>query len=387
VRADHQREAPCLKIKAMNDNILKEIGRSYIVSAFLPAAIFMLLGFFLFRGFVPQDVSDQLLNSKSFVNFEWLILTLLVFWGAFYLYSANDITVKIFEGYLFPKRLVGYLIRRQEKNWEQNNLPYFNRWKNENTKMMKKIKSGKEVTENEMEKDVTNLLRAHEELADFGFHSPLDKEHLMPTRLGNVLRASEMYAYERYAIEEITIWPRLVPVLPAELIGHIDEKNNQFMFLINSAFLAYCNGLLSLLFGVIGLPLIFFPNLIKPLALKVQGLFYIGYDFINPIGFLVVSALLFGFGYVLYLVAVNVAGEFGMYIRASFDLYRLNLLRQLNWPPPKTILEEQELWRNISRFIVAAERLGEVEFPEFQYEKGQVSAEKPKTGISRRGKK
>ncbi len=195
---------------------------------------------------------------------------------------------------------------------------------------MKKIKIGKELNENELEQDVRNLLRAHEELADFGLRSPLDKEHLMPTRLGNVLRASEMYAYERYAIEEITIWPRLVPVLPAELIGHIDEKNNHFMFLINSALLVYCNGLFSLLFGIVGLPLTLFPNLIKPLTLKVQGFFYIGYDFINPIGYLVISALLFGFGYVLYSIAVNVAKEFGMNVCASFDLYRVNLLRQLN---------------------------------------------------------
>ena len=158
-------------------------------------------------------------------------------------------------------------------------------------------------------------------------------------------------------------------------------------FLINSALLVYCNGLFSLLFGIVGLPLTLFPNLIKPLTLKVQGFFYIGYDFINPIGYLVISALLFGFGYVLYSIAVNVAKEFGMYVCASFDLYRVNLLRQLNWPPPKTIIEEQELWRNISRFIVAAERLGEVEFPEYQYDKVPADAKKTKTNSSRRGKK
>ena len=196
----------------MNSNFLKEIGRSYIVSAFLPAAIFILLGFFLFRGLVPKNVAEQLLTSKSFVNYEWIILSLLVFWIAFFLYSANDITVKIFEGYLFPKKLTDYLVRRQGKNWEKTNLPNFNKWQKENTKLMKKIEIGKELNENELEQDVRNLLRAHEELADFGLRSPLDKEHLMPTRLGNVLRASEMYAYERYAIEEITIWPRFVPV-------------------------------------------------------------------------------------------------------------------------------------------------------------------------------
>jgi len=370
----------------MSDSFLKEIGRSFIVSAFLPAAIFILLAFFLFRGFVPEALSKQILSSQSFAHYEWFVLTLVILWGAFYLYSANDITVKIFEGYIFPTWLSNYFIRRQKKNWEESHLPQFNKWKKENAKMMKKISGGKGVTENEMEQDVRNLLRAHEELADVGMSSPLDKEYLMPTRLGNVLRASEMYAYERYAIEEITIWPRLVPVLPSELIGHIDEKNNHFMFLINSAFLVYCNGLLSLLFGLVGLPLILFPNLIKPFAIRIEGFFYIGYDFINPLGYLVISAVLLGFGYILYLIAVNVAGEFGMYIRASFDLYRVKLLRQLNWPPPKTIVEEQELWRNISRFIIAAERLGDVEFPEFQYDQVPLPTEKAKTNGSRRSR-
>jgi hypothetical protein len=370
----------------MNDNLLKEIGRSYIVSAFLPAAIFTLFGFFLFRGFVPTAISEQVLNSESFANNEWIVLTLLVFWVAFYLYSANDITVKIFEGYLFPRWLAKFFIQRQELNWEETNLSDYHKWKKDNARLMKKIEDGKDVSEKEMEQDVRNLLRAHEELADLGLRSPLDKEFLMPTRLGNVLRASEMYAYERYAIEEITIWPRLVPVLPPELIGHIDEKNNHFMFLINSAFLAYLNGAISVLFGLIGLPLALFPDLIKPFSQKFHGYFYIGFDFINPLGYLLIAILLFGFGYVLYLIAVNVAEEFGMYIRASFDLYRIKLLRQLNWPTPKTINEEQELWRNISRFIVAAERLGEVELPGFTYEKIPVSAENIKTEASKRGR-
>lgn len=368
----------------MNDSFLKEIGRSYIVSAFLPAAIFTLLGFFLFRGFVPNDLSDQILNSKSFINNEWIVLTLLMFWVAFYLYSANDITVKIFEGYLFPKWLRDHLVRRQEKNWEESNLGNYYKWKKDNARLMKKIEGGKDVFEKEMEQDVRNLLRAHEELADLGLRSPLDKEFLMPTRLGNVLRASEMYAYERYAIEEITIWPRLVPVLPPELIGHIDEKNNHFMFLINSSFLVYCNGLLSFFVGIMGLPLIFFPNAIGSLAFKFKGFFLIGYDFVHPIGFLLISILFFSFGYILYLIAVNVAEEFGMYVRASFDLYRVKLLRQLNWTPPKTIVEEQELWRNISRFIVAAERLGEVDLPDFSYEGVPASTQSTRIANLRR---
>ena len=61
----------------MNDsNFLKEIGRSYIVSAFLPAAIFVLLGYFLFSGFVPADLIAQNTNDPLFTNYQWIILFL-----------------------------------------------------------------------------------------------------------------------------------------------------------------------------------------------------------------------------------------------------------------------------------------------------------------------
>lgn len=362
----------------MNDsNFLKEIGRSYLVSAFLPAAIFTLLGFFLFRGFIPKAIADQLLSSESFANYQWIILSLLVFWVAFYLFSATDITVRIFEGYSLPKPIQEFFIKRQKKNWEKRNLAEYKKWERLDHSIQKKIKNGRAVTERQLNQLPVHFLKAHEELAHLGIRSPLDEKDLMPTRLGNVLRASEMYAYERYAIEEVTIWPRLVGVLPPEMINHIEEKNNYFMFLLNSAFLVYVNAIFCFVFGVLGLPVLFSGNFLKPLLAWANGFFYIGYDFIPPYAFLAFSTVLGLFGHILYLIAVNAAEDYGMYIMASFDLYRANLIRQLNWPQPKTLCEERDFWRNVTRFIISAERLGEMDLLQTEYANLPMPEKKP----------
>jgi len=302
-------------------------------------------------------------------------------WVAFYLFSANDITVRLFEGYLFPKRLRIALIERQQKGWDKRNFTKLRKWRRINKSINERIDRGEEISENELARNAKYFLEAHEELAEIEIRSPMSADDLMPTRLGNVLRASEMYAYERYAIEEITIWPRLVSVLPGSIIRHIEEKNNHFMFLINSSFMVFVNAFFSFVFGFIGLPIILFPNFVRSLVGDTSKIFYIGYDFINPLGYLLISVLLSGFGYILYRIAVNVAEDFGMYVRASFDLYRVNLIRQLNWQPPKTLEEERELWRDITRFIIAAERLGEVKFPQFQH--AQISELNSNDGVQK----
>lgn len=359
----------------MNDsNFLKEIGRSYIVSAYLPAAIFLLLAYFLFRGFIPTILLTQIAENTIFQKYQWIILFLLTLWLAFYLYSANDVTVRIFEGYKLPKRVFDALVEKK-KEAVQALLDEIKEWKELDEGLKDKTEKEELILEEDALKSTQMLMNIQTKMANFGIKFPFNLESVMPTRLGNVLRSSEMYAYERYRIEEITIWPRLFNVLPVEFIRTLEEKHNHFMFLINSAFLAFVNALVGLAVAVVGVPVVIDPGFLRMNFPKLIGFFYIGFDYVGPLGYFFISLVLFGFGYILYSIAVNVAEDFSLYIRASFDLYRVNLLRQMNWKPPKTIMEERDLWEDFSRFLIASDRLGKVKIPEFRFADQEDEAE------------
>ena len=92
-------------------SFLKELGRSYIVSAFFPSAFFVSVGILLFRGFIPASLENQFWSNKldEWGSGQWVISVVLILWVAFLLYSANDVTVKFFEGYLMPDYLRRFL--------------------------------------------------------------------------------------------------------------------------------------------------------------------------------------------------------------------------------------------------------------------------------------
>jgi len=152
------------------------------------------------------------------------------------------------------------------------------------------------------------------------------------------------------------------------------------MFLLNSALLAFINAVIS--FGVVlfGIPcslilnsLLGFPcNLIASSFLCTSihpfaDIFEIGFEYISPLGFLSIGTIFVSFGYILYRVAVNVAEGMGLYIRAAFDLYREDLLRQLNWKAPLSLNEEKDLWEKICLFYSTGNRLAKLEFPHYTY--------------------
>lgn len=334
----------------MSDGFLKEIGRSYIVSAFLPAAFFVSIGYFLFQGFIPAGILKQILASGHVANYLWIGIFNVVVWVAFYLYSADDVTVRFFEGYSIPEWIYKKSDNLESQNkWEAKNLPFYTKWK----KAKKVLDETGVVSEEDSEQTSAWSFNALVEIAKVNIKKPLNQSHQMPTRLGNVLRASETYAFDRYLIFDTAIWPRLLPILPAEIKRPLEEKNNLFMFLLNSAFLAYFLSLACAVFGLV-VPLFNFP----------QDFFYIGYDFISPGNYFWLSVLFLSFGYILYRVAVNAAEDFTMYVRSSFDLYRINLLHQLQWEPPQTLEDERGLWLEISKLLIAGSKI-EANLPAF----------------------
>lgn len=332
------------------DSFIKELGRSYIVSSFLPSAFFISLLLLLFHGFIPQELFPGLQTGSFLAISQWVLVSIFTVWIAFFLFSSVDWIVKLFEGYYLPLPLKKALSDSYAEQLSKRAGSYF---KIRNIKQ----KAPEQRTKKEKDEYHQNWGMAYGELQELEIETPFDNGDFMPTRLGNVLKASEVYANERYFIEAITVWPRLFSLLPSGFVKDMEEKNNHFMFLLNSTLLIYVCGVLCLLVSLIGFYYDHCTGWLFCNVLQRQQVLHSGFSLVTPKAYLILAVVLLFFGYRLYLIAVNAAQDFGLFYRAGFDLYRTELLKHLNHKLPKNLTDEREAWLAISTFFIAGERL------------------------------
>jgi len=161
--------------------------------------------------------------------------------------------------------------------------------------------------------------------SEYAASAPKGPDDLLPTRLGNVLRSGEMYAYERYGIDAMVIWPRLLPKVPdAEATALSDSRSAMEQMLILSSILA--------VFGTIG-GVVF--------ALQPEGATW--------------SALLLLGGWSLaglcYRGAVDHAIAYSLRLKAIFDAHRLLVFEVLRVPAPRNRAEERRRWTDIANLL------------------------------------
>lgn len=142
---------------------------------------------------------------------------------------------------------------------------------------------------------------------------------LLPTRLGNVLRAAETNAGERYGLDTVESYPRLRQVLSERLDQGLAELLTQLDAAAAFASAFFLSGILSL-------------------ALAPHG----GWAAV-PLGFLLLSWL-------SYRGARVVAGHHGRLLLAAFDLHRFDLLKQLHYQLPADPEAELIFNRQLSAF-------------------------------------
>ncbi|MFT3893100.1 MAG: hypothetical protein QM730_15835 [Anaerolineales bacterium] len=361
-------------------SFIKEIGRSYIVSSFLPAALFVSFGVFIFRGFVPSFILQGVNQINSFLglgnpeNFSvaaLFILFITTSWVAFYLYSSINWTIQLYEGYKFPWLIAEVMKLYFRITWHRKQIPIYEKRRKE----FETPPSSKDIDLSEA-KDI-----ALAEIENIEGFSPIDEDDILPTRLGNVLRASECYADERYKLNSLVMFPKLLHVLPQSFVHELEDKNNRFIFLVHSSFLSYIVGILALSIGVFD-KLLLSPICSSPLVpnwitkyLCEAGLFQNGLSLLSNTEYMFVGIFFLTVGYVLYRVSVTAAREFALQIRASFDLYRFDLLRQLNHRLPITLNDEKQIWQLLSEYFVAGNRLRFAEV-RIQYHHSETKSER-----------
>lgn len=155
---------------------------------------------------------------------------------------------------------------------------------------------------------------------------PEADEDLQPTLFGNVLARSAEHPRIAYLMDSALWWPRLSPLLPSSFQEMLGGTQAPLMALLN----------LSVVFAALGLG-----------GFAVVGV--VGGRWPIAIVFLIGGAVA---ARLCYRAAVSQAVAFSILLEVAFDLFRHEILRQMDVSVPDDLPDERELWRQMTRRLL-----------------------------------
>jgi hypothetical protein len=206
---------------------------------------------------------------------------------------------------------------------------------------------------------------------DISLYFPSDRSDIMPTRLGNVLKAAETYPWKRYRLDAVVIWSRMESSIPDAFSTTFENAKISLDLMIT---LATC----ILFFGIPWAAWIvvhntmmlswWLPLILALIALALRLYIFAGIAVLAclapvflaspPIALartqiavilLVGIAILF---WLCYQNAVQAALAYGEQIKSAFDLYRWKVLEALHLQLPKDLDEERKTWEAVDGLLL-----------------------------------
>lgn len=144
---------------------------------------------------------------------------------------------------------------------------------------------------------------------------PADPRHVMPTRLGNVLRAAETNVGAATRLSIIKFAPHLMMLAPREQADYVNDQRTTLDLAIRSCLVCMLGFLAAVIF------------------LWPHGLW------------LLVALVPLGLAWLCYRGAVTAAQEYGSALRMLLDLNRFALYEHMRLPLPDTTADERRLVR------------------------------------------
>jgi hypothetical protein len=154
-------------------------------------------------------------------------------------------------------------------------------------------------------------------------HYPAE-DRVLPTRLGNTLRAAEDEAGQRYALPTIATMPRLYPYLSERFAAVFVDRRDQLDFAVR-----FCT--------VLALA-----AMVAMILLLPNG----GSWRLLPLAILVLA-------WISYRAAIRAAANYGQALYVAFDLHRFDMIRALHYPLPTSRDEELALNERLTTFFTA----------------------------------
>jgi uncharacterized membrane protein len=287
--------------------------RNFAVGFFLPVVVFLVTvavlldNFGLLGSIVTTVVGNELqflVATSIFAFIAWL--------GAILLYALNRDIIRFFEGYGRLNPL--YLFRTHQ-------VKRFTQLQRELEELDKQYARHQDKGEEIPHRLVKRRRQIMEELAE----SFPDAEHLvLPTRFGNIIRSFEVYPRVMYGIDAIPGWIRLLTVVPESFQNLGAEAKAQLDFWVNVRVLSVVTILLWLILAVV----------------------YRSYS----------SAWLPLVSLAVSLVAAHradsAATQWGMFVKAAFDVYLPQLLENLSYERPGNHESYRSMWGNFSQAVI-----------------------------------
>lgn len=324
--------------------IASSFGKNFLIGYLVPAVLFVFANVILaiycllpFRSCISlEEFGIETLGYK---------LAALFFIATFFaivLQQSNMLIIKLYEGYYgwrwFPLRQILKRMTRCQKN------------------LYKKRKE--EIDQlNRSKKDTRSMEH------DLSRAFPADENQILPTRLGNIMRASEYYVHQIYNIDPITIWPRLTAVIPQFYAEQIEKTQTTVSFVLNLSFISAILGFECLAQSVVDVLELYRGIEAKLFVIPILVPFSLN----APELLIIISLICFILSYIFYLLSCLPAGAWGEYIRSVFDLYRYDLFKQMSLHLPSepiTLRREWEIWNLLQKHTFYAKNPEESESSE-----------------------
>lgn len=300
-------------LSAFLDRVSGLFNRRFLVSCWFPAFFALLLAL------LPQ-VSVwgwteawrrwvQLAPGQDYTGIGslqlWLLAGMLVLVSlvAYLLNVLARSIAHLYEGYAWPLFLRRWVVRWVRRRWER----------------LRQARA-----ESARAGDTVRYARLQERLF---YEYPAEADLLLPTRLGNVLRAAEGYSGSVYGMDGPFWWPRLWPLLPDGQREAIEDA-------------------LATMMAVLNLSLLLLPTTVY--VTVYLALCPIPWRAAWAVGAFLAGGLL---SWLCHHGAVLQARAYGQQVRVAIDLYRAKLFTALHVPVPSTPGEERALWGQLSSWL------------------------------------
>lgn len=278
-----------------------KLAEQWSAALLTPAFVFWLGGLaaFLWR-FGWSRLAIWLTRQSEPIQIALLVVSLLVVAASAFVVRQFELPViKFLEGY-WPSwmRPLRRLLLQRQRHWLRQKEQ---RWQNLATQQDKQSLTPEEMDE---------FVALDWQLRQF----PARPERLMPTRLGNLLRAAEEQPLNKYGLDAIICWPRLWLVLPDDVRKELQESRSE----LNNAARIWLWGLLFLIW-----------TMWTPWAIIVALL-----------------STLFAYRWML-----SATETYADLLESAFDLHRVALYQSLRWPLPANPAEELQMGRQLTEYL------------------------------------